>query len=348
MLKKLVGIFIGLIVMMLWGCIDPIDLIDKREDEAVIVVNGRMTKTDQGGSVVVEIFRSSVGTTRFQNVLAQEVLLINEKDEQLSLIRLEPGLYEGFPTIDFPFVYGERYKIRAVVNPSEVFESEYVLLSQSPPINSASFEYIPPARGIFGEIALNVNTTIGSDAPRNILRWDVFETYRLTEEVEGDPRIGKTCYITDKISQRHFKSLDGKVVETDVMFDYTAFTQGVTNNHGRDVYFTIVQEAIDEETDQYYQILDNIVNREGGLFETPPGRIITNMKAITNTTREVQGYFYAAQQDTVRFFVRANQIGSPRSHCPTAITPAGPANIGCVNCLILRGSTVTRPFFWIE
>lgn len=330
----------------IYSCIDPINLLNSENSKTMLVIDARMVKFKDKGSVFVDLIQSSFNTDRSFGYIADEVSVVNASGAKLVLDRTSIGRYSAVETPAFKFTYGDKYKIRVFNNNGEVYESAFEELTPTPAINKTSFKYTGPSLNKENNLFVSVNTTVSSGQKNKILKWDVSKTYLLTDQAWGAP-LGKKCYITDKVDKLQVVMVDGGKVENNKPIDLVVTEKIADDQFAEGTYFTVVQEAIDLKTQNYFTAYNNLVQREGNIFETPPGSLPTNFLCISDSTKLVTGFFYAVQQDTARIYIDPSDVGSPARLCPVPPNEASDCPIPhCCNCLRTKGSSTSKPSFW--
>lgn len=330
-------------------CVDPIDLVDKEQAISMLIINAKISKTNKTGRAEVDLIQSTFLTDRSFGVTATEVAVVNKDGKKLILDRIQIGRYVANESISFPFVVGDRYKI-SVINGKDVYESSMMELLPAPKIQSSNFVFTPKIdeqRGTTGNIALKVSTSFDDIHKNKFLKWEVLRSYQMTEQEFGDPP-RRNCYILDnKDDKLNEKLLDGRDFSVNKSFDYIVAERSVNNLFAEGTYYTIIQEALDFPTYKYHIAYNNLVQREGNIFETPPGPMPTNFRCVSDTTKLVNGYFYATQQDTTRIFIDPTQVGSPKRLCPVPPVESNSCPVvQCCDCLKLKNGTIRKPFYW--
>ena len=92
--------------------------------------------------------------------------------------------------------------------------------------------------------------------------------------------------------------------------------------------------------------IQELITRDGGVFDPPAGQIRTNFQRQDDTSTDVFGYFYLTVQDTVRIFVEPEDIGVSLPKVCDATGPNGRALDICNDCLSARNSTAIKPAWW--
>jgi hypothetical protein len=330
-------------------CVDPIDLVDQEQSISMLVINGKITKTSLTGYAAVDLIQSTFLTDRSFGVTASEVAVVNSKGEKLILDKIVIGRYGAKETAAFPFIYGEKYKI-SVINGKDVYESEFMELNRVPKILSSTFNFTPKIdekSGTIGDINISINTSFTENNPSKFLRLEPIRSYQLTEQNLGSPA-GKTCYVLDNKDEKlNEKLFDSRGYEVNKPINFTVSERSVNHLFAEGAYYTIIQEALDFQTFKYYKAYNNLVQREGNIFETPPGPMPTNFKCISDSTKLVNGYFYATQQDTSRLYIDPEKVGRPARLCPVPPNEASNCPVlQCCDCLKLKNSTIKKPAYW--
>lgn len=339
-------LIIALSIILFAKCVDKIDLLNPENARTMLVIDARMVKHKDVGRVYVDLIQSSFNTDRSFGFIADEVSVINTAGNKLILNRDAIGRYSISETSAFKFTYGQKYKIRVFINNGPVYESAFAELNPSPTINSGKFRYTGISANKEDNLFVSVNTTVNSTITNKVLKWDIIKAYQLTDQQFGGP-LGKTCYITEKLDKGKVALIDSRSIENNKPVDLVVTQKLVDHQFAEGTYFTIVQEAIDLNTEKYFIAFNNLVQREGNIFETPPGMLPTNFKCVNDSTKLVTGYFYASQQDTVRIQVKPSDVGSPARQCPVPPNEASDCPVlNCCNCLLAKGSSRTRPSYW--
>jgi hypothetical protein len=92
----------------------------------------------------------------------------------------------------------------------------------------------------------------------------------------------------------------------------------------------------------YWEQIGQVVNRTGGVFEAPAGKVKGNFRNVDDENEEVFGYFYATEEAVVRY-----KVGPGISYLPHLCSPLGPPqNPYCGNCLAHPRSSLDKPDYW--
>jgi len=115
------------------------------------------------------------------------------------------------------------------------------------------------------------------------------------------------------------------------------------------LYLNVFQQSLSEGAFQYWDQIDKLLERNGNMFESPVGEIISNFENVVTPNEDVFGYFYATEIDTFHVAVDSLFTNSPGVYCPPPLPPppgGGCAVEICCDCLQAPISTTTRPEYW--
>lgn len=334
-----------IIIIFSVGCVDPINLLSPETAKSYLIIDGLLSISGTTAKVTVNTYRSSFNTERSSPTLVDQVELIDNQGKKLALQRITVGVYEATETPEFRFELNKNYKI-SVRFGGDLFESEWMPLLPVPKINTLSQIYTPETTDTPPNVEIQITTEFNDQHTTQILRWNVIRAYQITEQIEGGSP-GKTCYVTVRDDLLGNTTLDGRVLPKNEKFRISATSRRINADFAEDSYYSIVLESIDLNTFKYFKARQNLVSREGNLFETPPGQLFSNIRCVNDSTKNVLGYFYATQQDTARIYISPESVGTPVKLCPRppVETTACPAE-QCCNCLVIRGSTTRKPHYW--
>ena len=97
-------------------------------------------------------------------------------------------------------------------------------------------------------------------------------------------------------------------------------------------------------SDELYQLL----SKKGTLFDPPAGAIRSNIVGLNEPEEPVYGFFYAAQQDTLRRYISPAEAGNPDFYCPLPpVNGEAPRPTACDDCLLESGAGLERPVWWV-
>lgn len=347
-----------MLLALLWGCVDEIDLTQGLPLPDGIVVSGRLLAGDdltEAEVILEELFRFE-NSNRPAQVVTANVRVVNEDGQEFPLL-YRNGLYRGsLPANDPSFRVEEGMRFNVLVTTREganyASEPEVLLPSLAPTeavavnttvevLNGAGVAESRPAL----EYLLSTPLRYSDGSPAYV-RWLMDEYYEQTD-MSTDTITGiKTCYINLPFEGTEVKVLGNVGGSNPTLTNYSLGKNPITFRYAESNYMVIRQEAISREAFEYYSQVNAIAGRELSIFEAPGGPVVGNVSSVEGTTSNVFGYFYVAKPAIVRVPVTREQAGNPTFACPLASAMPPPIN-RCTDCLVASNtSTTARPPWW--
>lgn len=329
------------------GCLDTIDLDVPASEAESFVVQGILTKNGDRGVVNIFTNLSSKKLQPTRPVRVKSVLLLNDLEQQISLAESGDGKYSAnFTDSDFfKFGTGVSFKCRITTINNVVYESSFKTLNKTPKISNITFKNNTDASISYADIFISVDLS-DLKTENRIFKWDILQSYKFTEQLEGfDP--GRTCYCTSPVEILSVPLYDARKLNTNVIGDFLVSKRKIDYHFSEGYYSTVVQQTIDIETYNYFLAYNDLVVREGNIFEVPAGKIPSNIKCTSAPEKLATGYFYVVEQDTARVFIDPVVAGSPGRQCPMPPGELNPCPTrACCDCLTLKGASLFKPHFW--
>lgn len=342
-------------------CLDPIDLEIPEGFDNTLVIQGALTKGTPSlfELTVSRLFDFTPESVERVNVRA--VILTDESGNSVEIDRVGTGFYKktfeaGNPDMDIEV--GKSYKINFSTFDGRSYESKFEPLVDVPKIDSISFEPIP-VEFVFTDgvttkqdsvVRFSINTplTPASSASNVSLLWNLRETFRVTDQGDfGSP--AKTCYVTEELEVNQVKTFDGLNNGANRLDNFTIHDHTFNARLAEGAYFEVIQSGLSLGAFEYWNQISQVLDRDGNMFETPAGRIVTNFFNTEESSEQVFGYFYATNTDTARVFVSPQVANNPRTLCPPLGMSDNPCPEPlCCDCLDSEISTLTRPAYWTE
>ncbi|MCB0636749.1 MAG: DUF4249 family protein [Lewinella sp.] len=174
------------------------------------------------------------------------------------------------------------------------------------------------------------------------LHWQFVHTYRLSDE------IGQQCYfefptLTDKVTL-----LNGPATSADSLARFFLVETPLSYVYAEGMMFSIFQETLTEEAYEYWEQVHRLNERQGTIFDEPPGAIITNFHPSADSLSAVYGYFYAASPVTLRRFIYPHDVDFPARYCPQPSPPLPGYVSICDDCTIDSNGSLIPPDYWDE
>lgn len=357
---------LGVVVLLLgvaWSCLDEIELGVPKGTEETIVIQGQVVKGNPSriSVTVSRLFDFTASSVQLVNV--RTVLLRDDLGNQLDIPSTDLGIYEmRLSANDARFQIEEGKSYQLVVSTfdgrtyASTFESmEPLIKADSISVKKIAKE-VPDGNDGFIErdfFQYDIYTGLGKFETQEqpYLRWVLERTYRLTDGsafIQAEP---KTCYITQRVNVANIPLMDPGSITADRLDGVTVLEDLVNFFYAEGHYLNVYQQTVSEEVFRYWDNIRNVIERSGNMFEPPAGKITSNFENIDDPNDEAFGYFFVAQQDTVRIYVSPELAGSPGRLCPppNEMSQSGECPSGvCCDCLTEEVSTLRKPPFWVE
>lgn len=358
-MNRINSIFLCLLFIMLSlssGCLDEIALVgDNEQIVNNLVVNGRLSLSEQS-TILVQVSRvgafDDLSGTR---AVSDATVLIKDTAGNE---RLVPSLGDGTYWLNFSanqsaflLSAGQAYQLLITTADGNQYESSPDQLEPVPTPEALSFSLVD--REELNEQGNIVNKTYLDfflDTPLNtattetsFLKWQFEGCYRFIEsQLDGaPPPVPRTCYVFQALDLENIVIFNGSTSNTNRLREFKLLQEPVNFRFASGFYLIATQQSLSQEAYQYWENVREIVGLGGNLFETSPGTIRGNIRAL-NTQEEVFGYFYATEEKVIRIKVESQDALSPPQFCPPNTTEPEI----CADCIQQANSTYIRPDYW--
>lgn len=362
-----ISVVAGLVVN---SCIDPFSPPEVNNTETYMVVDGFLNVN--GDTSVVRLSRTQNtndnGTPGIESGAFMTVEA--ENGETYLFSETASGIYKLPPASFDP---NKKYRLHIRRAGGGEYESEYVEVSKTPPIDSITYRYDAGRDAVI----IYVNTHDPANATR-FYRWNFQETYEyrmpfyssLIRDVPNKAIVPRTDDIN--VCWRTLESRDIKLGSTiklsqDIIRDLPVNIIQVSTNK---LYFgyTILlkQYGLTRQAFEYWTDLAKTTQGTGSLFDPQPSQVTGNIRNKADSKELVFGYFSAAQEQSKRIFIREGLGRYPTCYAPDTLTfdeamestgvllsyYMGQPKSGylstsesCADCRS-QGGTTTKPSFW--
>jgi hypothetical protein len=343
-MKNIYIVLVLFLGMTLIACLDEASLDIPKSASDGLALQGQIIKVNDKVTVNVSVrFLTNPGGISEISRLAT-LFIENETGQKLELpfIGAAHRISFDLPNPNFDVKEGMKFKISGTSFDGKKYESDLVEMKPSPKIDRVLYEISD------GQLNIKIDTKLkDEEGNKSIIKWDIENNYKYRDQLLGFPP-NKLCYVTSKADLLNVKMYDGRQASFEEIKNFTVYDRQVDYFLAEGYYCTVVQQALDEKTFNYFSQINDLNQRKGSIYEPPAGQITTNLKETTSSAK-VFGYFYAAVQDTMRIYVSPDAAGNPSRQCPlppneNSICPVR----SCCDCLILKGSSLDKPHFWVN
>ena len=351
-------------VLMITGCIDPIDPgLPGTLSETDLVVSGFITNEDQPHRVVLSRSRplNTRGEIEFETGATVEVVDSNNNRHQLT--EVAEGQYATNP-VEFRSQVGESYQLRITLQNGEEFESDFQQLLPAIPMENLRYE-----RNIRTELErdfereqefIDIVVDVDLAADPEYATYEYRGTYETEVTFQGNPfcwvdpalvpvdlEVGLVCYIFE------WERLPLNIVETPDPILQDA-TKAIAIPIELDFKFLlgyqmdIIKANLTESYFEFLKELKGQQNLGGSIFDAPPTEIVGNVRNINNPNRPALGYFSTQAITIERIFIPEIFFEETADRHPIneTLVPPRPDNPACCDCRLLPGAFTQQPDDW--
>ncbi|WP_229206077.1 DUF4249 domain-containing protein [Dyadobacter fermentans] len=365
------GMLIGAGVLIN-SCIEPFSPPEVTNPGTYLVVDGFLNVSGDTSTVLL----SNTQPVNSEELVLKEpgaiVSVDAENGESYVFRDMGDGTYKLPPAV---FNQDARYRLRVKRSDGREYESEYVEVSKTPPIDSITHRVDPRKNAMM----IYVNAHDATNATR-FYRWSFEETYEyrmpyyssLTRDYENNQIVSRTDNIN--VCWRTLRSRDIKLGSTiklseDIIRDVPVNIVDIATNKLYFGYTILVKQyGLTREAFEYWTDLAKTTQGTGSLFDPQPSQVTGNIHATADAKELVFGYFSAAQEQRKRVFIDERLGMYPRCQAPDTLdfkdAFTGSAVLlyyymgqpksgylgtseSCADCRS-QGGTTTRPSFWNE
>lgn len=245
--------------------------------------------------------------------LGAAVTIESDANTTIPLSPIRPGIYAAPP---FGLVSSQKYRLHVKTSDGEEYESDYVVVKNSPVIDSVGFKANASGMNVY------VNSHDASNLTR-YYRWEYTEAWQFhTEYPSGwlSPAIGRpvdqeiySCYAADTSSSVVIATT--KSLNSDVVFQ-SPITSVASNSEKIETKYSIMvkQYALTPDAYAFWQNLQNNTEKLGSIFSVLPSEAPSNYHCISNPNLLVVGYLSVGSAASKRIYVTASQL--PSSYSP--------------------------------
>jgi hypothetical protein len=338
--------------LFIQSCIDEITF-ETDESAGQVIVSGGINNSL--GPYSVRLSETTTETRTTKPLAGAVIHLHDSSGVMVPMLELEeePGTYQTAEG-DIFGQKGETYWITIELADGRRFSSIPETMPAITPDDEVSAEIStviePTVSGGTREdtsILVYASSRIENNGTPLYIKWDLEGLY-LFRERERIPALGpppNTCYVTQffdtqrinlfETSQEGIITIDRQLIgEKKILIDYEFY---------RRYWFNVISSSITERRYRYWELVNNIINQSGTIFDVPPAQVAGNIIPEDLNQPQPLGYFEAAALDTSRdFLLRFDFDFVIPNPCPIfgdVLTDA------CAFCLRLEGSSLERPSY---
>jgi len=368
----------SLAILIVMGCIEPYTPPEIENNPDLLVIDGFLDGTKQ--VCVVKLSRTqSLGSNVPPALEIGAIVSLVEKGGNTVL--LVDNFNGAYSQSNLAINAQKEYQINVKTKDGKEYASEYVVLKDSPPIDSVTWEAIDQGVQIQA-------TTHDPTSNSRYYQWKFTETWEYTAAYYSNMKYdnGNVVMRDDDIYTCWKQSTSTNIIigstdklTQDVIYKYPITLLPLNTDKYLIRYSILVQQRVlTKEAYNYWSELQKNTENLGTLFDPQPSQIVGNVYNVQNSSEAVLGYFTASYTSEKRIFLKYADLpkgfpyirifpgckldtvlladlpgfGATNKLLTTPITIGGTIIIGygnsypnCVDCRYNGGTTV-KPDFW--
>ncbi len=338
----------------LWiGCLDEIDLKNQQFDAKAIILQGKLIMGNPS-SVEVSLQRIGdfTGNENATSIFGAKITLHQTSGALLALNEnITKSIYTATIDINHPtfkVLAGQSYYIQAILPDGRQYRSDPETILSVPKMEKIGFNpevlSLPDRKGFIQTdtfLQIWTNTKLSTNNDLRKIKWEVSCVYKFTDDAL------RVCYAPEPVRPEKTYLYDSPLYLSQRLDSFIITDTRIDHRFAEGLYLTVLQETLTDKAFTYWNQIKVLAERNGNMFEAPAATISSNIKNPADSTERVFGFFYATQQDTQRLYITPPMVFFPRKYCPIPPTPRIGPTI-CDACLLITGSSNTKPSYWKE
>lgn len=335
-MTKTIKIYIGMVGLSLFSCVEPFDISLQEEDttaiEELLVVEATLTNELKRHDVFLSS-GSSFTNGSIQFVQNAQVQISDDLGNNFIFSEIEPGHYQS--QIAFQAAPDVQYKL-LITSQGKNYESASTNLPKNATIENSIAERVVTDLDVEG-VAIYVDVNLG-DVETPFFRYEYEETYKIIaplwspfDMIVTDPnppyafdlvpreQEERVCYgtsISNEIIQNEGVDLTGNSL-SNVLVRFIPRDDFIISHR----YSILVKQLVQSpDAFAFYQTLNDFSSDSSVFSDIQPGFIEGNIANVANADEKVIGYFEVANVSESRLFFNYEDLFPEEDLPPYAIT----------------------------
>jgi hypothetical protein len=233
-----------------------------------------------------------------------QVTVESDANNSYPLTEISPGTYSAAP---LNLNNSHKYRLRIKTANSEEYLSDFVVVKNSPPIDSVGFAAKPNGVQIYANTHDATNNT-------HYYRWEYTEAWKFHSTYESffdgsAPRTNYVYYCYAKDTSSYIVLASTTQLSSDVVYQ-TPITAIAPSSEKIQIRYSIEvkQYALTIDAYNFWNNLHKNSETNGSIFDAQPSDNQTNYHCVTNPGKFVAGYLSAGGTATKRIFINRDQL----------------------------------------
>lgn len=370
--------FFVVLMLLLDGCIQPFSPPEVNSPDTFLVIDGFLNTGQDTSKIELRRTQNTNETAAPLIETGAVVSVESETGETYNFSEISKGAYILPP---YPFNQSVRYRLRVKTKAAKEYLSDYVIVSQTPPIDSITYKVDPNLDAMV--------FYINAHDPKNntrFYRWKFEESWQYdTQQYSSLEVIGtganKEVVVRKQNISRCYSIINSSNIilgstirlSQDIIKNLPINTVPISSNKLIVKYsIQVKQYGLSKEAFEYWTDLAKTTQGTGSLFDPLPSQVTGNIKNTADPKELVFGFFNAVVEQKKRIFI-SPRLGRlpfckvdtipveclPRRETDCAYETAGlliyyadprqqsvlVTDADCADCR-LHGGTLTKPWFW--
>ena len=282
-----------------------------KTDNKFLVIDGVLVSSLDSPSVFNLSRTIKLTDTTFSSFPeAAAIVSVEGKNGEIFNFIEEPGgIYKAEHTI---FNNAEQYRLKIQTANGNQYESDFVDVKTTPPIDSISWQYQNDV-----EIYANTHDPLNNT---KYYRWDFIETWQHRAKLSRSiAQTNGLIYYIDSTNQTFdcWSNMNSTQILTgsSVALSEDVISKDLINTIPQNsdkigIRYSILvkQYALAEDAYQYFQILKKNTESLGSIFDAQPTQLIGNIHSVKNPSEIVIGFFTASTVQQKRIFINRDDV----------------------------------------
>jgi hypothetical protein len=365
------------ILVLLGSCKDPYELPLRPSDEESLVVEGFLNSGQGSTTIALSRAIDLQSTLQFKPELGAQVFVQGKDNTTYPLVEVANGNYT---VSQLPLVTGQEYRLHITTANGKEYQSDYVVVKQTPPIDSISWRHEDDGIRIFANTHDPANNS-------KYYRWEYEETWEINTYFQAVYKwiSGSTIepMAPNESTYRCWKHLNSSTIfigtssqlQSDVIVE-APLLHIPKNSEKLGVRYSILvkQYILPKEGYEFFQLMKKNTESLGSIFDPQPSELRGNIHCISDPQELVIGFISASSVEEKRIFITEREAGGTFSvYCESISILNNPDTIKawipsflpydaeknpfgqilrykistqpCVDCT-KRGGLLNKPSFW--
>jgi hypothetical protein len=294
--------------VLLAGCREQYELPLKESDVSLLVVEGTLNAGQGPTNILLTRTVKVNEDLAFKPVLNAKLIVEDKNNGSVALNEAGNGNYTH---VQLSLIIGQEYRLRIRTNENKEYLSDYVVVRQTPAIDSVSWKKENNGLTIYA------NTHDASNNTR-YYKWDYEETWEIKTYFTAEYKWvgGSSIVPSPNFNHRCWKYAKSNAItigstaqlQSDVVSDAPLLLIP-SGSDKLSVRYSILlkQQTLTKEAYEYLKLMKKNTETMGSIFDPQPSELRGNIKCITKPDEGVIGYLTASGFSEKRIFVTAQE-----------------------------------------